>query len=81
MLKREQNGGVAMEADALLGMSFNTRIGIGLILRALAENNTTTVADFERQPELAACMSVFLGDAVKWQKKKSQALAQGLRAP
>lgn len=81
VLKREEDGGVVMEADALLGMSFNTRIGLGLILRALAENNTTTVADFERQPELAACMSVFLGDAVKWQKKKSQALAQGLRAP
>jgi hypothetical protein len=45
------------------------------------KNNTTTVADFERQPELAACMSVFLGDVVKWQKKKSQSLAQGLRAP
>jgi hypothetical protein len=75
VLKRDENGGVAMEADALLGMGFNTRIGIGLMLRALAENATITVADFERQPELEACLTVFLGDVDKWQKKKSQAQA------
>jgi hypothetical protein len=65
--------GVAMEADDLLGIDFNARIGLGLILRALEDKPTTSIADYRRQPELKLCLEVFLGDAEAWQKKKSLA--------
>ena len=61
---------VAMEADDLLGLDFATRLGLGLVLRALHEKPKTTVADYAKQEELRLCLAAFLGDVADWQKKK-----------
>ena len=54
--------GVALTADALLGQDFNTRIGLGLILRALEQKENTRLADYEKTPELKLCLEVALPD-------------------
>ena len=64
--------GIALKADELLGESFNTRIGLGLILRAFEEKAGTTIDDFAAMPELNLCLRVSLPDIAKWQKKKAK---------
>lgn len=61
--------GVALTADALLGQDFNTRIGLGLILRALEEKENTRLADYEKTPELKLCLEVALPDVSGAQSK------------
>ena len=70
--KKGEGGSVEMEADELLGMGFNTRIGLGLILRAFQDKGTTTIAHYEQEAELLACLKVFLGDVEKWHKSQSK---------
>jgi hypothetical protein len=65
-----EGDGIAVTADDLLGESFNTRIGLGLILRAFQERTSTRFSDFEGTPELDLCLQVSLPDVASWQKQK-----------
>jgi hypothetical protein len=66
--------GIALLADELLGQDFNTRIGLGLILRALEQKAGTRMADYETVPELKLCLDVSLPDVDGWQKKTQASL-------
>lgn len=61
---------VALRADELLGADFNTRIGLGLLLRAFQEKHTTRFDDYATQPELELCLNVALPDVSEWQKQR-----------
>jgi hypothetical protein len=74
--KAAAEGGLALEADALLGQDFNSRIGLGLILRSLQRKPGTAVNNYAQFPELAACLRVNLGDVEKWQKQQAARRAQ-----
>ena len=64
---KDQEGGVALQVDELLGESFNTRIGLGMILRTLQEKTNTSITDYEKYPELELCLNVQLPDVSDWQ--------------
>lgn len=66
-------GGVALEADEMLGLDFNTRIGLGFVLRALETRANTRLEDYARMGELKLCLEVQLPDVPGWKKKKAQA--------
>ena len=65
--------GIALEADKLLGQDFNTRIGLGLILRALETKAATNLAHYTAMRELKLCLEVALPDVSGWQTKKARA--------
>lgn len=65
--------GVALLADELLGQDFNTRIGLGLILRALETKASTRLEDYARMRELRLCLEVALPDVSGWQTERARA--------
>lgn len=66
-------GGVALRADELLGLEFNTRVGLGFILRALETKASTRLEDYARMRELKLCLDVALPDVASWQAEKARA--------
>jgi hypothetical protein len=58
--KAASDGSVDLKADDMLGQDFSTRIGLGMLLRALEKYAQTSMADYEKLEVLRLCLDVKL---------------------